>query len=129
MCVPSSIVCLAVGQGVELTPVFIITTCRGLPGPHSSIPEATTLKVAHGAFLLPCRLATCQGGNNCGHSKTWLSSILSAGGHRTRSVFDRYNIVSGRDVREAMRETQAYLESAPTERTVLPFRQAPDGVE
>ena len=30
-------------------------------------------------------------------------------GHRTRAMFDRYNIVDERDVRDAMQKTQAYL--------------------
>ena len=57
---------------------------------------------------------------------------MSISGHKTRSVFDRYNIVSDRDLREAAKKKQAYHETQKTltplpslkKGEIIPFNQA-----
>jgi len=44
---------------------------------------------------------------------------MTISGHRTRSFFDRYDIVSGDDLRTAQERTQAYLQGLPSESKVV----------
>jgi integrase len=48
---------------------------------------------------------------------------MEISGHRTRSIFDRYNIVSERDKQDALRRTHDYLGSSSRKRGVAVMRK------
>jgi integrase len=51
---------------------------------------------------------------------------MAISGHRTRAVFDRYNIVSGRDLREATSKLESYLAMQKAQKTRAEQRQVGD---
>ena len=57
-----------------------------------------------------------RGGNSEGE-------CMAISGHKTRSVFDRYNTISEDDVRQTVIKTAAYVKSLPDDRNVVSIDQ------
>lgn len=97
-------------RGVIVPWVFFRMVAKGRRGPKS--PKRIT---AFGkAWKTACRKAGCPGRIPHDLRRTAVRNMVRVGipervamqltGHKTRSVFDRYNIVSGADLREAARK-------------------------
>jgi integrase len=87
------------------------------------------------AWTTACKAAGCPGRLVHDFCRTAMRNMVRAGvpetvamaiaGRRTRAIFDRYNITSGRDQIEAVRRTEDYVNAMPTGQAVraLPVAQ------
>jgi hypothetical protein len=48
---------------------------------------------------------------------------MAISGHRTRAIFDRYNITSDEDLRQAVRQTQEHLSTQPAALNVVAIKK------
>ena len=44
--------------------------------------------------------------------------VMKISGHKTRSVFSRYNIISDKDIRDAVLKTHHYVSTLPKQRKI-----------
>ena len=50
---------------------------------------------------------------------------MAISGHRTRAVFDRYNITSDEDLRQAVKQTTEHVKARPALRKVVSIEESP----
>lgn len=116
------------GEWVLSSLVFFRTRGRGVPEAGAPVKEFRK------SWKAACEAAGLQGRLFYDFRRTAARNMRRVGvpeeiamkitGHKTTSMFRRYNITDDRDITEALAKTQLYVRSLPKKRTVLPFQKS-----
>jgi len=116
------------GEWVLSSLVFFRTRGRGV------LEAGAPVKEFRKSWKAACEAAGLQGRLFHDFRRTAARNMRRAGvpeeiamkitGHKTTSMFRRYNITDDRDITEALVKTQLYVQSLPKKRTVLPFQKS-----
>jgi integrase len=116
------------GAWVLSSLVFFRTRGRGVPDAGAPVREfRKSWKAACEAAGLPGRLFhdfRRTAARNMRRAGVPEEIAMKITGHKTTSMFRRYNITDDRDITEALAKTQLYVRSLPKKRTVLPFQKS-----